>query len=374
VQQDFNIPSIGGKDSMSGSFENINVPPTLISFAVTTTAVNNVISPEFKQVNSTIVLISPKVNNDKTIDPISLRTNFDIVYKNIVNKNIISAYSLKQFGIAEGLTKMSFGNKIGVDFNNLKISELFEMNYGSLIVEIPYGININKILNGTNYKVIGKTINEPLIKSKQLKINFRIDELITLSLSKLQNVFTYKTTNVNKNVSIKPYKNKITRYSKKKISHPLVVIPVFLGTNCEYDSERAFKKAGARVKQILIRNLNSKILLKSIKQLANAINKANIIMVPGGFSSGDEPDGSAKFIVNVFKNPLIKDATMNLLNNRDGLMIGICNGFQALIKLGLLPYGKITKTTSNSPTLTFNKIHHHMSCMVNTKVISNKSP
>jgi phosphoribosylformylglycinamidine synthase len=192
--------------------------------------------------------------------------------------------------------------------------------------------------------------------------------------SKLESVFVNKTPLLNENINIKLSRNDKKRYSKKRVAKPLVVIPVFPGTNCEFDSQRAFEKAGATVQQVIIRNMNSAMLINSINELAKAISKANILMIPGGFSASDEPDGSAKFIVNVFNNPKVKAATMNLIKKRDGLILGICNGFQALIKLGLLPYGKIQPATQNSPTLTYNKIHHHMSGIIRTKLVSNKSP
>jgi phosphoribosylformylglycinamidine synthase len=374
VQKALGLAAIGGKDSMSGSFENLHVPPTLVSFAVTTTPAEHVISPEFKKVDSTIVLISPKYLKDFTVDFDTLKTNYDVIHQAIKAKAIISAYSLKHFGVAEGLSKMAIGNDIGVMFNNLTPNELFEINYGSLLVEIPKGINHKLILKNCHYKIIGTTIKEPLIINKQFKFNLSIQKVKEISIRKLSNVFINNTKLDNRNIDIKPYNANKRIFSKKIVKTPLVVIPVFPGTNCEFDSQLAFEKAGAKVQQVLIRNLTAKDLLSSIKDLTQAIKKANIIVIPGGFSAADEPDGSAKFIVNVFNNHQVKKVIEEFLDKRDGLMIGICNGFQALIKLGLLPYGKITKSTQDSPTLTFNKIAHHMSGIVRTKVVSNKSP
>ena len=375
TQQEFKLAAIGGKDSMSGTYENINVPPTLISFAVATEDANNIISPEFKTNSSTIVLVKPNYKKDRTIDIDSLKKNFDVVSKAIKNKKIISAYSLKQNGVAEGLIKMSFGNSIGVDFSNLTKNELFEINYGSLILEITNGIDLKQTLVGSNYKVIGQTNNVSLIRNEQFKISFKIEELLEISRKKLENVFpTTIETKSSDNIEIKTFINQDKKYYHKKILQPLVVMPVFPGTNCEFDEQFAFEKFGAKVKQVLIKNLDSDLFLQSIKELVKWIKKANIIMIPGGFSAADEPDGSAKFIVNVFKNEKVKKATTKFLDKKNGLMLGICNGFQALIKLGLLPYGKIKDVNENSPTLTYNSIYKHMSGIVRTKLVSNKSP
>jgi phosphoribosylformylglycinamidine synthase len=297
-----------------------------------------------------------------------------VVQKAIIKKSIISAYSLKHFGVAEGLTKMAIGNDIGVEFNNVNTDELFGINYGGLIVEIPQEYNPNIILKDSNYKIIGKTNDSQKIINKQLNITLSINEAKELMISKLANVFVNTTKNDDTNINLKHYLATERKYSKRIVSVPLVVIPVFPGTNCEYDSQYAFERAGAKVQQVLIRNMTSKDLLQSIDELVKAIQKANIVMIPGGFSAADEPDGSAKFIVNVFNNLKVKKAITELLEKRDGLMLGICNGFQALIKLGLLPYGKIQKPKDDSPTLTFNKISHHMSGIVRTKIVSNNSP
>jgi phosphoribosylformylglycinamidine synthase len=369
-----NLAAIGGKDSMSGTYENLHVPPTLVSFAVSTIPANKVISSEFKHIDSTIALVSTKYLNDGTIDLAKLKNNFNIVHQAIDKGQIVSAYSLKHFGIAEGLSKMAIGNNIGINFYGLKSHELFNHQYGSLIVEIPKQFNPRVVLQGAHYQVIGNTVANHSIASKSLGFSLELKDVSQLMNSKFANIFPHTTKDDNTDIQLEYYSLKQSKFSKKVVSTPLVVIPVFPGTNCEYDSQLAFEKAGAKVQQVLIRNLTPAILLASIKAFAQAIKKANIVMIPGGFSAADEPDGSAKFIVNVFNNPFIKQATEDLLNKRDGLMIGICNGFQALIKLGLLPYGKIQKATNDSPTLTFNKIAHHMSTIVHTKVISNKSP
>jgi phosphoribosylformylglycinamidine synthase len=359
---------------MSGTYENLHVPPTLVSFAVATALATDIISPEFKQTSSTIALVAPKYLPNQTVDFNQLKNNFDVIHRAIQSKKIISAYSLKHFGIAEGLSKMAIGNDVGVEFYNIKMDELFATKYGSLLVEIPQQFDPKDVLQGANYQIIGKTNDTNKIIVKELGFSITIPKIKELMLSKLANVFINNTKTEVANIKIKPFLIEKPKFSKKVVKSPLVVIPVFPGTNCEFDSQLAFEKAGAKVQQVLIRNLTSKDLLLSIKELARTIQKANIIMIPGGFSAADEPDGSAKFIVNVFNNPLVKKATEDFLNKRDGLIIGICNGFQALIKLGLLPFGKIQKPNKDSPTLTFNKISHHMSGIVHTKVISNKSP
>jgi phosphoribosylformylglycinamidine synthase len=309
-----------------------------------------------------------------TINIETLKKGFDAVHNAIVRKEILSAYSLKHFGVAEGLAKMCIGNRIGVEFNNVSMQELFGINYGGLIVEVDEKVSINKIFKGINCKVIGTTNSNPYLSSDQYDFSLSIETISEQIVNKLANVFTSTTSKKIQKVELPTYTNNDFTHSKIKVNKPLVVIPVFPGTNCEFDSQRAFEKAGAEVKQVLILNNNAASLLKSIDELEKAINKANIVMIPGGFSAADEPDGSAKFIVNVFKNKKIKAAVSKLLEKRDGLMLGICNGFQALIKLGLLPYGIINNADRNSPTLTFNTIHHHMSSLVRTKIISNKSP
>lgn len=374
AQIDFNIPAIGGKDSMSGSFGEIDVPPSLVSFAVTTEDSERIISPEFKRVDSKIVLLKTFKNPDMTIDIEKLKENFNKVYKLIGEKKIISAYSLKSGGVAEGITKMCFGNKIGANLFNLSTSELFDLDYGTMILEIPKDINIEAELNGLNHKIIGETIGNAVIISKSFDIYFKLHNLEEIHEEKLQNVFKAKLPKSGEKIKEKLIDREMIKYSKEPIENPLVVIPVFPGTNCEYDSKRAFLRAGAKVSEVLIRNTDKESLEESIEILREEISKAQIIMLPGGFSAGDEPDGSAKFIATVFRNEKIKNAVNDLLENREGLVLGICNGFQALIKLGLVPYGKIIDLEEDMLTLTYNDINRHMSTMVRTKVTSNLSP
>lgn len=389
AQMDLGLPAIGGKDSMSGSFGELNVPPTLVSFAVGLEKASRIISPEFKNIGSTLVLMKGEKLEDGTLEIEGFKNNLEKLYKLIGEEKVISAYSLKFGGVSEGITKMSLGNRIGATLNNISKEELFGFNYGSLILEVKEGVNLYDEFKGTNYKVIGSTIKDGVIKCEEYDFEVSLKELEKAYEEKLEGVFKYKTEDKEECVSDlinndkdganildngqvhieEKLKSKITRVEK-----PKVVIPVFPGTNCEYDCRRAFEKEGAEVSEVIIRNLNKEALIDSINMLKREIDKSQIIMLPGGFSAGDEPDGSAKFIATIFRNPKIKDSVMKLLNERDGLILGICNGFQALIKLGLLPYGKIIDIEEDMATLTYNNINRHMSSIVRTKITSKKSP
>ncbi|MDM1014712.1 phosphoribosylformylglycinamidine synthase [Clostridium perfringens] len=389
AQMDLGLPAIGGKDSMSGSFGELNVPPTLVSFAVGLEKASRIISPEFKNIGSTLVLMKGEKLEDGTLEIEGFKNNLEKLYELIGEEKVVSAYSLKFGGVSEGITKMSLGNRIGATLNNISKEELFGFNYGSLILEVKEGVNLEEEFKGTNYKVIGSTIKDGVIKCEEYDFEVSLEELEKAYEEKLEGVFKSKTedkeecvsdliSNDKDGVNIldngqmhieEKLKSKITRVEK-----PRVVIPVFPGTNCEYDCRRAFEKEGAEVSEVIIRNLNKEALIDSINMLKKEIDKSQIIMLPGGFSAGDEPDGSAKFIATIFRNPKIKDSVMKLLNERDGLILGICNGFQALIKLGLLPYGKIIDIEEDMATLTYNNINRHMSSIVRTKITSKKSP
>ena len=389
AQMDLGLPAIGGKDSMSGSFGELNVPPTLVSFAVGLEKASRIISPEFKSIGSTLVLMKGEKLEDGTLEIDGFKNNLEKLYKLIGEEKVISAYSLKFGGVSEGITKMSLGNRIGAILNNISKEELLGFNYGSLILEVKEGVNLEDEFKGTNYKVIGSTIKDEVIKCEEYDFEVSLEELEKAYEEKLEDVFKSKTEDKEECVSDlinndkdganildngqmhieEKLKSKITRVEK-----PRVVIPVFPGTNCEYDCRRAFEKEGAEVSEVIIRNLNKEALIDSINMLKKEIDKSQIIMLPGGFSAGDEPDGSAKFISTIFRNPKIKDLVMKLLNERDGLILGICNGFQALIKLGLLPYGKIIDIEEDMATLTYNNINRHMSSIVRTKITSKKSP
>ena len=389
AQMDLGLPAIGGKDSMSGSFGELNVPPTLVSFAVGLEKASRIISPEFKNIGSTLVLMKGEKLEDGTLEIDGFKNNLEKLYELIGEEKVVSAYSLKFGGVSEGITKMSLGNRIGATLNNISKEELFGFNYGSLILEAKEGVNLEEEFKGTNYKVIGNTIEADVIKCEEYDFEVSLEELEKSYEEKLEYVFKSKTedkeggfsdlisndkdgANILDNGQMhieEKLKSKITRVEK-----PRVVIPVFPGTNCEYDCRRAFEKEGAEVSEVIIRNLNKEALIDSINMLKKEIDKSQIIMLPGGFSAGDEPDGSAKFIATIFRNPKIKDSVMKLLNERDGLILGICNGFQALIKLGLLPYGKIIDIEEDMATLTYNNINRHMSSIVRTKITSKKSP
>ncbi|EGT5619036.1 phosphoribosylformylglycinamidine synthase [Clostridium perfringens] len=389
AQMDLGLPAIGGKDSMSGSFGELNVPPTLVSFAVGLEKASRIISPEFKNIGSTLVLMKGEKLEDETLEMEGFKNNLEKLYELIGEEKVVSAYSLKFGGVSEGITKMSLGNRIGAILNNISKEELFGFNYGSLILEVKEGVNLEDEFKGTNYKVIGSTIKDGVIKCEEYDFEVSLKELEKAYEEKLEGVFKSKTEDKEECVSDlinndkdgasilnngqmhieEKLKSKITRVEK-----PRVVIPVFPGTNCEYDCRRAFEKEGAEVSEVIIRNLNKEALIDSINMLKKEIDKSQIIMLPGGFSAGDEPDGSAKFIATIFRNPKIKDSVMKLLNERDGLILGICNGFQALIKLGLLPYGKIIDIEEDMATLTYNNINRHMSSIVRTKITSKKSP
>ena len=374
AQEDLGIAAIGGKDSMSGTFDDIDVPPSLVSFAVGYEKANRVISPEFKKTNSKLVLLTTEKLEDGLIDMDKFKKNMEIVYSLIGEGKIISASSTKMGGVSESLTKMALGNKIGCEFTNLSKEELFGYNYGTMLVEVKSGVNIEEAFNGALYKEVGKTVEGCTITSKDYDLSLNLDDLDKALEEKLNGVFKIKTEDVEEKAKAANFECTEVPKAKVKVQNPKVVIPVFPGTNCEDDCQRAFEKEGAVVTQVLIRNLTKETLKESIDKLEKEIKTAQIIMIPGGFSAGDEPDGSGKFIATVFRNEKIKNAVMDLLNNRDGLILGICNGFQALIKLGLVPYGEIRDLEEDMPTLTYNNINRHMSSMIRTRISTKKSP
>lgn len=369
AQMKLGTAAIGGKDSMSGTFKDLTVPPTLVSFAVDAAKTDNIISPEFKKRGSVIVKLVTKYDENDLPDFDSLTRNFEKITSLIKNGNVISASTIGIGGVAAAVSKMTFGNFIGAEINE---DDLFNYNYGSFILEVDG--SVNELFNGYNYAVIGKTTDEGVIRANGEVID--LEEAVKLWFKPLEKTFPTKYYNnfENKNIEV-PTFNVITKdVSGKGIATPRVFIPVFPGTNCEYDTKKAFENAGAVANTLVISNLKTSWLEESIDKMVEMINNSQIIMIPGGFSAGDEPEGSGKFIAAVFRNPKVKEATMNLLKQRDGLMLGICNGFQALIKLGLVPYGEIRDMTDDSPTLTFNTIGRHISCLADTKIISNKSP
>ena len=364
MQRAFEIPAIGGKDSMSGTFNDIHVPPTLISFAVAPVKASVVISPEFKKSGNKIYLLKYHMLENYMPNVDELKMNFEYLHENIIKGNILSAMTLKHGGIAEAVSKMTLGNRVGAKIKDLG-NELFKLGYGSFIIESSVE------LTGNNIELIGETISEYKIIVGEVEIDMRTGERVWLD--KLFPVFPHKTVEkVEKYIWI-PYEKKEIVVCKNKVAKPRVLVPAFPGTNCEYDSAKVFEKAGAESNILVFRNLTQEYINDSIEKMVKEINNSQILMFPGGFSAGDEPDGSGKFIATVLTNPKVAEAIHKFLE-RDGLILGICNGFQALIKSGLLPYGEIGKITENSPTLTFNKIGRHISQMVKTKVTSNKSP
>ena len=377
AQSDLGLPAIGGKDSMSGSFGQLDVPPTLVSFAVAVEKASKIVSNELKKVGSKLVLLMAEKNDDYTLNVETFKNNLEALYKLTSNKKVLSASTVRFGGIAETLSKISFGNKIGIKFHGLSKEELFGLNYGSVIVEVAADEDLNKAFEGCSYKVIGETIEKPVIISEEYDFTFNIDDLISIYEKKLSTVFKIKTEKSQESVpEIKVEEKKIILPSSPSIktAKPRVIIPVFPGTNCEYDCNRAFTKAGAETTELVFKNYSKSALLESIEALEKQIRESQIIMIPGGFSAGDEPDGSGKFIATIFRNERIKDAVNDLLKNRDGLVLGICNGFQALIKLGLVPYGEIVDIEEDMATLTYNNINRHMSSIIRTKITSNKSP
>ena len=375
VQKELEIPAIGGKDSMSGTFMDIDVPPTLTSFAITDIDADDVVSTEFKQEGSRLVLLTSPVDEDGIIDFEVFRKNLLKVRELAAAGKLLAADTIGRGGLYITLVKMAVGNGIGADVK--WDGDILAPLYGSLVIEVAADEDVDALMAGAGYAVIGETTADG-----KLAVNGEAEAVAEITAKwqePVEGVFPVRTAEFrNKKdttaVSRNLYTDRNSAGPAVKIARPKVVIPAFPGTNCEVDSARAFRKAGADADIHIIRNLTTVQLEDSIRELEKKIRESQIIMIPGGFSGGDEPDGSAKFITAVFRNPAIKDAVTDLLENRDGLMLGICNGFQALIKLGLVPEGKIVDMTENSPTLTYNKIGRHASCLVRTGITSVKSP
>lgn len=385
VQKELEIPSIGGKDSMSGTFMDINVPPTLVSFAVAVTKAEQVISTELKKSGSKLVLVAPKhkEETDKSaagFDFESYRKNMDRVHELAAKGELLAAMPVGKGGIFIAAVKMAVGNKIGVRIENITETELYRTDYGALILEVEGNADVDKMFSGCEYKIVGQTKAEEVITAAagEKAFSISLNEVIEKWTAPLEDIFPVRTADCkgadNTEVKAVSFRAESRVAPAVKIAKPRVLIPAFPGTNCEMDSKRVFDKAGAEANIHIMRNMTQQQLTESINELEKKIRESQIIFIPGGFSGGDEPDGSAKFITAVFRNPRIKEAVTDLLENRDGLMLGICNGFQALVKLGLVPYGKISDMDDNSPTLTYNKIGRHASCLVNTRIASNKSP
>ena len=370
AQMGLKLPAIGGKDSMSGTFNDIDVPPTLCSFAVGISNLKHVVTPELKQPGNYLYLLEVKPDKDGMPNYKMLLAMYHALYQAVGKGSIKSAYAVGFGGIAEAVSKMSFGNRMGVQFDSkLNTEELFEKKYGAIVVEVfncgclpAIARKIGRVTDTGMFEINGENIS--------------MDEMLQAWTSPLEEIFP-TNSGASTDTAIRQnglYKAKNIYVCKHKSAKPHVFIPAFPGTNCEYDSARAFLRAGAEAEIKVFRNLNANQIHESVEAFARAIDNSQIVMIPGGFSAGDEPEGSAKFITSVFRNPQISDAVMRLLKERDGLMLGICNGFQALVKLGLVPYGEIRQQSEDSPTLTFNTIGRHLSMIAHTKVVSNLSP
>ena len=373
AQMGFGLPSIGGKDSMSGTFNDIDVPPTLVSFAVDVAKIQDVITPELKKAGNKLVwLRAPKDQYDLP-DYAGIMDQYEKLHKDMQDGKVVSAYALDRHGIAAAVAKMAFGNGMGVKIeHNLDPRDFFAPGFGDIILEVPDG-KVGEL--SITYTVIGEVTADGNFSYGNTVIT--VDEAENAWKGTLEKVFKTVSSENDKEAADrdeKLYRADSIYVCKNKVAKPRVFIPVFPGTNCEYDSTRAFESAGAEVDVKVFKNMTAEDIHDSVELFEKAIDQAQIIMFPGGFSAGDEPDGSAKFFATAFQNAKIKEAVMKLINERDGLALGICNGFQALIKLGLVPYGEICGQKADSPTLTFNTIGRHISKMVYTKVVSNKSP
>ena len=366
AQKELGIGSIGGKDSMSGSFEDLDVPPTLVSFAVTTDKTQNIISPEFKKAGNKVFLITPIYDEDtKLPNTESLMRVYNTVTNLMRSGKVVSAYTPTLGGIGEAVMKMCFGNGLGFEFDgNISTSSIFGYCYGGFLLEVTEDIDEGILIGNVTENAVLAYNNEKVELSK----------LLGIYEDKLESVYKCNITDRNTPMENFSYNTETRIAPSIKVAKPKVLIPVFPGTNCEFDSAKAMRDAGAEPEIFVINNLSADGIAKSVETFANKTKEAQMIFVPGGFSGGDEPDGSGKFITAFFRNAAIKEQVTDLLDNRDGLMCGICNGFQALIKLGLVPYGKIIDTDENCPTLTFNTIARHQSRIVRTRIASNKSP
>ena len=373
AQIGFGLPSIGGKDSMSGTFNHIDVPPTLVSFAVDIAKQGEIVTPELKKAGNKLVRF--EIEKDDFDIPMygAVAELYAAIHELTASGVIVSAYALDAKGVAAAVSKMAFGNRLGVTLESgLTVDKVFGNGLGDIIAEIPAESLALLEEKELDYSVIGTVTEEPVFVFGDVCIT--MDEALEAWTSKLEKVFATKAEKDKTAVDSPLYKADSIYVCKHRIAKPTVFIPVFPGTNCEYDSAKAFERAGAEVETRVFRNLSAQDIRESVDEFEKAIGQAQIIMFPGGFSAGDEPDGSAKFFATAFRNAKLREAVMKLLNERDGLALGICNGFQALIKLGLVPTGEIQGQDENSPTLTFNTINRHISKMVYTKVVSNKSP
>ena len=367
------LPSIGGKDSMSGTFNDIDVPPTLCSFAVDVAEISDVVTNELKKAGSRLVKFTIQKDEYDLPDFAFIMSQYEKITKLMRDGVIRSAQAVDGNGVADAVAKMAFGNKIGAKFCKHKPKEyFFTPGYGEIVAEIAEEDLAVLDAVGVSYDKIGKTLDKPQFECDDEVIS--MEEALSAWSGTLEKVFPTRSGVEDKEINTGLYDTKDIYVCKHKVAKPSVFIPVFPGTNCEYDTALSFQAAGADTKSIVFKNMTEQNITDSVDAFEKAIRESQILMFAGGFSAGDEPDGSAKFITSIFRNEKIKNAVHELLDERDGLVLGICNGFQALIKLGLVPYGKITTQLSDSPTLTTNSIGRHVSKTVYTKVVTNKSP
>ena len=365
AQKELGVAAIGGKDSMSGSFEKLDVPPTLVSFAVTTDKVDHIISNEFKKSGSRVILFKPAYNANNLPDTASLLMLYQTVTELMRCGKVLSAYTPTIGGVAEAVMKMSFGNGFGFRFDSdLSLNDIFGYAYGSFVLEVTEDVGMGTLLgfvtDDSKFSYQDEVLSE--------------DELLTIYEDKLESVYSCNIPADNAKLETYSFSAESRVAPAIKTVQPKVLIPVFPGTNCEFDTAKVMRDAGAEAEIFVINNLTSDGIARSVDSFASKLKDSQIVFIPGGFSGGDEPDGSGKFITAFFRNAAVKEGVTDLLDNRDGLMCGICNGFQALIKLGLVPYGKIMDTDETCPTLTYNTIARHQSRMVRTRIASNKSP
>ncbi|MDD2422432.1 MAG: phosphoribosylformylglycinamidine synthase subunit PurQ, partial [Heliobacteriaceae bacterium] len=372
AQKQFQVAAIGGKDSMSGTFMDLHVPPTLVAFAVAVVDSARVISPEFKQAGSQVVLVPAGRDAAELPDFAGLTRNFARVTALIKDGKVLAAQTVQAGGLGAALSKMCFGNRLGVEVTSGEGIDWFSPDFGSLVLEVPAGLDLAALFGEAAYRLLGHTRETPVIAVPGMELP--VTEAQAAWEQPLEKIFPTRMAVPDAPPVKVAFTGRNSRRPVVKIARPRVLLPVFPGTNCEYDTSRAFTEAGGLVDTLVIRNLTAADVEESISELVRRIKQAQIIMLPGGFSAGDEPDGSGKFIAAMFRNPYVKEAVSAFLQQRDGLMLGICNGFQALIKLGLIPYGEIREITPEYPTLTFNQIGRHVSCLVRTKVVSTLSP
>ncbi len=365
AQKNLGIGSIGGKDSMSGTFEDLDVPPTLVSFAVTTEKVKDIVSPEFKKAGNKVYLITPEFDENGLPETDSLLKVFDKVCALLREGKAVSCYTPGMGGIAEAVMKMAFGNGFGFEFDSaLTVADIFKYNYATFLVEATEDV--------CDATFIGTVTDKKAIAYGDESIC--LNEILGIYEDKLESVYSCNIPDTDTPVENFSFNATERKAPAIKVAKPKILIPAFPGTNCEFDSAKAVRDAGAEPEIIVIKNRSSADITASVEEFSTKLKDAQMIFIPGGFSGGDEPDGSAKFITAFFRNAKVKDGVTDLLDNRDGLMCGICNGFQALVKLGLVPYGKIIDTDENCPTLTYNTIARHQSRIVRTRIASNKSP